>query len=118
MNLKNHLFSILLMITSFTYAQTEKIQKPKSDSAVTEFKIETNSLKKLEKFNWESVYEIFKDNDPNTEINLQVGFNNKTKLKNATIESWNFSISGKTSELESMIKKSKKMISKVRVAKK
>lgn len=106
------------MLTFITYGQSEKSQETKSDCTITEFKIDTNSLKELEEFNWDSVYEIFINNEPNSNINLQVGFNKKTKLKNSTIESWNFSISGKTSELESMIEKSKNMISKVSAAKK
>ncbi len=118
MNLKNCLFGIFSMLTFVTYSQSEKSQGTKSDCTITEYKIDTNNIKELEEFNWESVYDVFENNDPSSNINLQVGFNQKTKLKNSTIEPWNFSISGKTSELESMIEKSKNMISKMSAAKK
>jgi len=118
MNLKNYLFGVLTMLTFVTYAQSEKLEVTKSNSTITEFKIDAKSLKELEEFNWESLHDIFEKNEPNSEINLQVGFNKRTKLKNTTIQSWNFSISGKTSELDSMIEKSKNMVSKVSAAKK
>ena len=117
MNLRNYLFVLFTFLTFVTYAQSDRSSSTKSECTITEYKIEADNLKELEEIDWDSVYTIFENNDPESNITLLVGFREKLKVRNSSIENWSFNISGKTSELESMIRESKNMVSKFRTSK-
>ncbi|MBN2869105.1 MAG: hypothetical protein JXK08_10560, partial [Flavobacteriaceae bacterium] len=75
--------------------------------------VNAENLEELTKFDWDALKTIFKDNSPEDIIKLCFNYNKTIKFDQNVIDNFNFTISGKTNELESMIKKSKNMISKL-----
>ena len=113
MKLRNLTLVIFTFLTFATFAQSGKSVQIKSDKSVSELTIETQSFEELSQFNWSSVYNIFESNDPDQKIKLHFGFNQKLELENSDIEKWSITLSGKTSELESMIKRAKSILNKL-----
>ncbi len=113
MNLKNLAFGIICFLGFSCFAQTEKSVKFEGDSSVCHLKIETDSYKELSEFKWESIYDIFESNDPDDIINLQIGFNEKLELGSTDIEEWSITLSGKTSELGSMVERAENILKKL-----
>jgi len=76
--------------------------------------VNADNIEELTKFDWDALKTIFKDNSPEDLIKLSFNYNKKVIFDQNIIDRVNFTISGKTNELESMIKKSKNMISKLK----
>ena len=76
--------------------------------------VNADNIEELTEFDWDALKTIFKDNSPEDLIKLSFNYNKKVIFDQNIIDKVNFTISGKTNELESMIKKSKKMISKLK----
>ena len=76
--------------------------------------VNAENLEELTKFDWDALKTIFKNNSPEDVIELSFNYNKKVMFNENVIDNVNFTISGKTNELESMIKKSKNMISKLK----
>jgi len=76
--------------------------------------VNAKNLEELTKIDWDALKTIFKDNSPEDVIKLSFNYNKKVIFDQNIIDKVNFTISGKTNELESMIKKSKNMISKLK----
>ena len=76
--------------------------------------VNAENLEELTKFDWDALKTIFKNNSPEDVIELSFNYNKKVMFNENIIDNVNFTISGKTNELESMIKKSKNMISKLK----
>ncbi len=105
---------VIFTFLSFTaFAQSGKSVQIKSDKSVSELTIETQSFVELSKFNWNSVYNIFESNDPDQKIKLHFGFDQKLELESSDIEKWSTTLSGKTSELDSMIERAKNLLNKL-----
>lgn len=110
MNIKIYLLGIFTFLSFSAFAQAEKSVSVSTDHSVTALKISAGSLEELEAFDWKSVYEIFESNEAGQTITLQVGFEQELALDSSNIENWSVTLSGKTSELESMIGKAKKIV--------
>lgn len=76
--------------------------------------VNAENLEELTKFDWDALKTIFKNNSPEDVIELSFNYNKKVMFNENVIDNVNFTIKGKTNELESMIKKSKNMISKLK----
>lgn len=76
--------------------------------------VNAENLEELTKFDWDALSTIFKNNSPEDVIELSFNYNKKVMFNENVIDNVNFTIKGKTNELESMIKKSKNMISKLK----
>lgn len=75
--------------------------------------VNAENLEELTEFDWDTLKTIFKNNSPEDTIKLSFNYNKTIKFDQNIIDNFNFTISGKTIELESMIKKSKNMFSKL-----
>ena len=76
--------------------------------------VNAENLEELTKFDWDALKTIFKTNSPEDIIELSFNYNKKVMFNENVVDNVNFTIKGKTNELESMIKKSKNMISKLK----
>jgi hypothetical protein len=110
MNIKKYAIGIFCLFTFATYAQSGNSAKIDTDHSVSELKIETDSLEELMAFDWKTVPDIFENNDPDKSIKLHLGFKEDLALENSRLEKWTMTLSGKTSDLESMIRRSKNII--------
>ncbi|MEJ1223168.1 hypothetical protein [Sediminicola sp. 1XM1-17] len=109
MTLKNSLLVFFALFSFAINAQTE-IQKV---TGVTEFKVETDVLEELTNFDWEVVADIFEANAPETEIKIVLVYDQEVKFNNVHVDNFELVLNGKTSELVSMIEKSKGMVAKL-----
>lgn len=117
MNLKSIAFLVFTFLTLTTYAQSENSVEIK-DKTVSKLKIQTDSFEELENFEWNSINDIFQSNDPEEIIKLQIGFSEKLELGTTDIEEWSITLSGKTSELNSLIERAKNILDKLSEVKK
>ncbi len=76
--------------------------------------VNADDLEELTKFDWDALKTIFKNNSPEDVIELSFNYNKKVMFNENVVDNVNFTIKGKTNELESMIQKSKNMISKLK----
>ncbi len=109
MTLKNSLVAFFALFSFAIYAQTDK----STETEVKEFKVETDTLEELADLDWNDVEDMFKSNLPETEINLVFAYNYKDKDDSAKVKNFEFSISGKTSELATLITMSKGVIARL-----
>lgn len=96
----------------FSFAVNAQTEKAK-EITVTEFKVETDNLGELKNFDWNIVTKMFEDNTPETEIKIVFAYTQKVQFGTANIDDFKLKVIGKTSELVSLINKSKGIISKL-----
>jgi hypothetical protein len=108
MALKHSLLAAFIFFSIANHGQTEI----STTTAVTAFKVETDNLKELTNFDWDLVVEMFETNAPETEIKIILAYNHKVQFNNTDVDNFELKV-GKTSELASMIKKSKGIIAKL-----
>ena len=96
--------------------------KPNNNSSYNISKVETTSividadtLDELKTFDWNSLTDIFKDNNPNTLINLEFNYNKSVMIGDSKSDTFHLKLSDKASELDKMITKAKKIISSLKV---
>ena len=114
MKIKNFLTGVFLVCSCLTFAQTKNDTKTetKSTSAVTEFKFETKNIEALKKFDWNIVHDLFEENEKDQDITLAFAFENPDKTKNPGIrfDDFNFKITGKTADVNTLIKTTKSSV--------
>lgn len=98
-----------------------KVIEPKIDqmastieTKTTHLTINADTLNELKAFDWKALPIIFESNNPEEIITLSFSLDHKVNFKNSEIDNFNFTISDKTSQLNTMISKSKKAINKLR----
>lgn len=109
MVLKNCLLAAFIFFSIVIHGQTEIT----TTTTVTAFNLETDELEELTNFNWDVVLEMFENNAPETKISIVLAYNHKVQFNNTEIDNFELKVGGKTSELISMIKKSKGIITKL-----
>ena len=104
MKAKNILLGILFLMTFSIYGQTEKSEKTKTGSVVTELKVEAKSLEELTNFNWNVVKEMFRENDAEQEITLVFAYLNPEEINSSEVQLNNFEmkLTGKTADLDKL----------------
>lgn len=117
MKTKSYLIILLIFAAFTTFAQTEINPKGKSLQAVTSFKASTDTVEELKNFDWKILEEMFKQNDKNQEISIEVGYKkstdeDKTKMRVSEI---NYRVVGKTADLDLLIAKLQRMTTKLNV---
>ncbi|PKG53311.1 M56 family metallopeptidase [Olleya sp. 1-3] len=97
-----------------------KVIEPKIDqmasnieTKTTHLTINADTLNELKAFDWKALPIIFESNNPEEIITLSFSLDHKVNFKNSEIDNFNFTISDKTSQLNTMISKSKKAINKL-----
>ncbi len=108
--MKNILFLLLLIFSLHVKAQDDSRSDISSKTFVTELHFTTNSIEELQDVNWEDVRQIFGENEPDSEIELGFTLSEKQVLSHFDLDAFQFRLSGKTDELESMILRAQKMI--------
>jgi hypothetical protein len=102
-----------MVLASCTQFQKEGLIE--SESAVTAFKVKAENLDELKNFNWETVKEMFKENDGDQEITLEFEFLNSipSDTSKKRLDNFTFKLTGKTSHIDNMTSKLKRMIDKI-----
>jgi hypothetical protein len=117
MNLRTILFGIFTFLTVTFYAQTVKSGKYEIKTGINELKYSFENLEEMNNFDWNGIKEIFKSNDENEIISLIFLYNPTTNSEldksQTKIDNWEFKVSGKNSDIDSLINKSKKIIGKL-----
>lgn len=115
MKTKNILLGVFTLMTFATYAQTDKSEKVKSKTAVTELKVETENLDELKNFDWNMVKEMFQENDAEQEITLAFTYINKSDIDKSKVRVNNFEmkLTGKTAHLDKLTSRLKKSFDKL-----
>ena len=115
MNIQKALFLLITFVSFNTFAQTEDMEIVETKATVSEMMIETDKIDQLTGFDWDRVYTLFKRNEQNDDITLSFTHKNPEKRdsKDIKVENFSFQFSGKTSELDDLIKQSKEMIEKL-----
>ncbi len=113
MKTKIILITILSLLTFTSYSQNSKEKEPKSTT--TNFELKTSSIEKLQTFNWNTLKEMFKENEDDQEITIGFIYENKAQIDDSKVKIDNFEIklSGKTSDLDKMTKRLKKSFDKL-----
>ncbi|MGV8946852.1 MAG: hypothetical protein ACOH1N_10525 [Lutibacter sp.] len=115
MKTKNILLGIFSLLTFAAFAQTENNNTTEPKISVTELKVETANLDELKNFNWDIVKKMFQENDENQEITLAFSFVNKSEVTDnskVSIDDFEFKISGKSADIENIIKSTKSSVDK------
>ncbi|GAA4326419.1 hypothetical protein GCM10023115_38980 [Pontixanthobacter gangjinensis] len=109
-----HLFPILCIasVTSLG-AQTKSEEKVKPEISITNLNIKTHELSELKDFDWNSFDSIFQNNSPETEINLSFELDRSIKLNSSNIDDFKFVVTGKTSELDSLKIRARRILTKL-----
>jgi hypothetical protein len=115
MKTKNILFSIIFFMALASCTHFEKEGLIASESAVTAFKVKAENLDELKNFDWETVKEMFKENDEDQEITLEFEFVNNapTVTSKKRLDNFTFKLTGKTSHIDNMTSKLKRMVDKI-----
>ncbi|WBU88406.1 hypothetical protein [Cellulophaga omnivescoria] len=105
----NSLIATLLLLSFTSYAQNSDKQEDNKLVKHTDFRIETDNIEELRNYNWESVKEIFKGNNPEDKITISYTFNGNFKQNNGKVvlNNYGFTASGKTANLEALTLKLK-----------
>ncbi|MGB5700993.1 hypothetical protein [Muriicola sp.] len=111
--MKNTFFLLLLILSLNTMAQDNAKPAVTTDTFVTTLHITVNSIDELQEVNWADIRQIFAKNEPTSPIELGFSLSKKQVLTNFDLDAFEFKISGKTDELESMILRTQKMIAAI-----
>jgi len=100
-------------LTFTVYAQNNKLTVTKTSA--TELKIETENIDELRDFDWEIATKMFPSNKNNQEITLVFAYVNKTEIDKSKIrvDNFEFKVTGKTSDLDTLTSKLKKIFVKL-----
>lgn len=109
MILKNSILAAFAFLSFAVNAQAEKA----TEIIVTEFKVETDNLGELKNFDWNIVTKMFEANTPETEIKIVIAYAKKVQFNTVDVDDFKLKVAGKTSELVSLINRSKGIISKL-----
>lgn len=115
MKTKNISFSIIFFMALASCIPFEKEELIESETAITAFKVKAENLNELKNFDWKTVKEMFKENDEDQEITLEFEFvnNTPTDTSKKRLDNFTFKLIGKTSHIDNMISKLKRMIDKI-----
>jgi hypothetical protein len=115
MKTKNLLLGLFSLVTFAAYAQTEKSKKVALRTAVIELKVETENLDELKNFDWNTVKEMFQENDAEQEITLVFAYVNKSDIDKSKVRVDNFEVklTGKTADLDKLTSRLKKSFDKL-----
>lgn len=95
---------ICLFVVSYSFAQQ---LDQSTEVTIKSLKIECESAEELKSVDWDDIREVIRMNDPEEVIALEFGLHEKkanTKIKG----NFNFTIKGKTKDIENIITRAKK----------
>jgi len=116
MKTKNILLGLFTFLTIGIYAQTDN-NKYDFKTSINEVKYVFENIGELDNFDWNGIKEVFKSNNADEIINLAFAYNpnidNNLSKSKTKIDQFEFKISGKSSNIDNIIKKSKKLLEKL-----
>ena len=105
------LFLLTFSIVLFAQDKSTKVTFIKNiDSKITSLKYTTSSINEFETINWQDVKSIFETNKPEEKIEMTFEIDlkeSKDKFKSSV------TVGGKTEEIDSLIKRAKKIIKSI-----
>jgi hypothetical protein len=109
MKSKNLIFLLFVLISSAIYSQNES-SKFEVVTSILSYDISAENIDELKDFDWDVILESFKNNPPNEPIAISFEYNKDGKLGDTHIDGFSFKISGKSSEAQEIVDKSKSII--------
>ncbi|MBT8280844.1 MAG: hypothetical protein KJO16_04645 [Muriicola sp.] len=104
----------LFLLLSFTVLQINAQQHSPTagltEIAVNALHISVDSFEELQEVDWSEIREIFRENQPDEIITIGFSLKEQTQRKDYRMDSFEFTLKGKTEEVESMISKTKRII--------
>ena len=114
MEINNLIIGIFFLVAVNGYSQVQKVKEITKAPAVTEFSIKTSDIDELKSFDWNTINEVFENNEINQPIKIAFEYENPSTKRNSkpSIKNLKFEMGGTQGELPDLIEKSKKMVSK------
>ncbi|QBA65223.1 hypothetical protein [Muriicola soli] len=104
----------LFLLLSFTIlqinAQRQSPASRQTEIAINALHITVDSFEELQDVDWSEIREIFRDNKSDEIISIGFSLKDQIQRNNYTMDSFEFTLKGKTEEVESMISKTKRII--------
>ena len=94
-----------LFVASYGFAQETDT---KTEVSIKSLKIQCDSPEDLKTVDWDDIREVINMNKPDEMISLEFGVHNEQETKTKISGSFNFTIKGKTKNIENMIARAKK----------
>lgn len=120
--IKNEKNQIVLSTDPEIKSDSKKTKKDSSwsvknsiKSDVTSLVFDVDNLNELKNFDWNSLKEIFKENNENTLITIEFNYNHEVLIEGIETDAFHLKITDKTSRLDEMIEKSKTAIGNLKV---
>lgn len=110
MKIKLTLLFLLSLIISQVSAQQDIPFSGQADISVNALHFSVDSVEELQKIDWVEIRDLFRDNTPEEPIELGFSLKRQVKRETYTMDSFEFTLRGKTEEVESMISKTQKII--------
>ena len=103
--------ALLFIITTNVFSQNKE-QIISSTESVSKFHLQTDNIQDLKDFDWSTLKELFKGNEPNKIVKLVFQYENESKKRNSkpNIKNLKFEMSGTTAELPDLLEKAQKMV--------
>lgn len=110
MKIKLTLLFLLSFIISHVSAQKDIPFSGQADISVNSLHFSVDSLEELQEIDWVEIRDLFRDNTPEEPIELGFSLKRQVKRETYTMDSFEFTLRGKTEEVDSMISKTQKII--------
>ncbi|MEY8020569.1 hypothetical protein ACA086_01185 [Muriicola sp. E247] len=110
MKIKLLLLFLLFLIISQVSAQRDMPFSGQTDISVNALHFSVDSVEELQEIDWVEIRDLFRDNTPEEPIELGFLLKRQVKRETYTMDSFEFTIKGKTEEVESIISKTQKII--------
>ena len=110
MKIKLTLLFLLSLIISQVSAQQEMSFSGQTDISVNALHFSVDSVEELQEIDWVEIRDLFRDNSPEEPIELGFSLKRQVKKETYTMDSFEFTLRGKSEEVESMISKTQKII--------
>lgn len=109
MKFKISFFLLALLLTNLN-AQQDGASSMHAETSVNALHITVDSVEELQDIDWAEIRELFRENKPDSTIELGFSLREKVNRKKYTMNSFEFAIRGKSDEVASMISKTQKII--------
>jgi hypothetical protein len=91
-------------MTSFIFSQEVRVRKNYININSLSFRVD--SLKELETIKWKDAKEAFQQNDPESEISLEINIENKRGINKKKLKyAFSYKVEGKAKEIDSLVSK-------------
>ena len=100
---------VFLFVSATMYSQDEP-SKYEVVTSILRYDISAEDIDELKNFDWNFILESFSNNPPDKPVSVRFEYNQDGKLGDTHIDGFSFEVSGKSSEAQEIVDKSKSII--------